>query len=149
MSITYDLLEMFKNDGDDVPEFAFKWSGMDRDERGDPILGNDRFTTMLSHGLSIDRIKGDLKGWKNMLMHYFASSCDRGPSSGESIRWTGKQPVCLTIPWSYYGAIMDTLWGKKLHITKFALWDPANQVNFFIKDPRNPQSAENPLLPAG
>ena len=31
--------------------------------------------------------------------------------------------------------------GEKLHATKFALWDDAAQVNFFIKDPRYPHNA--------
>lgn len=140
MNVTYDMLEMFKNDGDDVPEFAFKWSGMERDERGDPILGSDRFTTMLKHGLSIDRNEGDLKGWKNMLMHYFASCAIADRSVGRILDGLENSPYAdntLVILWSDHGYAL----GEKLHVTKFALWDPANQVNFFIKDPRNPQSA--------
>ena len=140
MDITYDLLEMFKNDGDDVPEFAFSWSGLDRDERGDPILGNDRFTTMLSHGLRIDRNQGDLKGWKNMLKHYFASCAIADRAVGrvlDGLENSSFADNTMVILWSDHGYAL----GEKLHITKFALWDSANQVNFFIKDPRNPQSA--------
>ncbi len=140
MNITYDLLEMYKNDGDDVPEFAFNWSGLARDEKGDPILGNDRFTTMLRHGLSIDRNQGDLEGWKNMLQHYFASCAIADRAVGRILDGLEKSPYAdntLVILWSDHGYAL----GEKLHMTKFALWDDANQINFFVKDPRNPQSA--------
>jgi len=43
----------------------------------------------------------------------------------------------MIILWSDHGYSL----GEKLHVTKFALWDDAAQVNFFVKDPRNPQSA--------
>lgn len=43
----------------------------------------------------------------------------------------------LVILWSDHGYAL----GEKLHVTKFALWDSANRVNFFVKDPRNPQGA--------
>ena len=140
MTVTYDLLELFKQDADDVPEYAFKWSGLSRDKKGKPELGRDRFTAMLEHGLSIDSDQGDLKGWKNMLTHYFASCAVADRAVGRILDGLENSPYAdntMIILWSDHGYAL----GEKLHISKFALWDDANQVNFFIKDPRNPQSA--------
>lgn len=140
MTVTRQLLELFKADGADVPEMAFNWSGLLRDEVGNPVLGNDRFTKMLEHGLEIDPDNGDLKGWKNMLMHYFASCAIADRSVGRILDGLENSPYknnTMVILWSDHGYHL----GEKLHLTKFALWDDAAQVNFFIKDPRNPQNS--------
>ena len=140
MTITYELLEFFKSDSDDLPEFAFKMSGMARDENGIPVLGEDRFVSMLQHGLTIDPDEGDLKGWRNMLTHYFASCAIADRAVGRVLDGLENSPYkdnTMIILWSDHGYSL----GEKLHVTKFALWDDAAQVNFFVKDPRNPQSA--------
>ena len=140
MNITRDLLELFTKDGDDVPEWAFNWSGLSRNAKGEPVIGEDRFTNMLKHGLSIDPDQGDMRGWKNMLTHYFASCAIADRSIGRILDGLENSPYkdnTMIILWSDHGYAL----GEKLHITKFALWDDAAQVNFFIKDPRNPQSA--------
>ena len=140
MTVTYDLLELYKQDSDDVPEYAFKWSGLSRDRNGKPEIGDDRFTSMLKHGLSIDPDQGDLKGWKNMLTHYFASCAVADRAVGRILDGLENSPYgdnTMIILWSDHGYAL----GEKLHVTKFALWDDANQVNFFIKDPRNQQGA--------
>lgn len=140
MTISYDLLELFKQDSDDLPEYAFRMSGMARNENGNPILGEDRFTSLLQHGLGVDPNQGDLKGWKNMLKHYFASCAIADRAVGRILDGLENSPYkdnTMVILWSDHGYAL----GEKLHITKFALWDDAAQVNFFIKDPRNTQSA--------
>ncbi len=140
MSVTRELLEEFTADGDDVPEYAFKFSGMQRDSSGAPTIGSDRFVDVLNHGLSIDPNDGDLQGWKDMLSYYFASCAIADRAVGrildglENSRYKDNTMVVL---WSDHGYHL----GEKLHVTKFALWDDAAQVNFFIKDPRNPQNA--------
>ena len=140
MSITRELLEEFTADGSDVPEYAFKLSGMQRDNNGDPVIGQDRFTDILNHGLSIDPEDGDLQGWKDMLSYYFASCAIADRAVGRVLDGLENSPYkdnTMVILWSDHGYHL----GEKLHITKFALWDDAAQVNFLIKDPRNPQSA--------
>ena len=140
MSITRELLEEFTQDSDDLPEYAFRFSGMARNDAGDPILGNDRFTRMLEHGLSVDPNDGDLTGWKSMLTHYFASCAIADRAVGRILDGLENSPYndnTMIILWSDHGYHL----GEKLHATKFALWDDAAQVNFFIKDPRYPQNA--------
>jgi len=140
MTVTYELLEKFKLDGDDVPEYAFKWSGLSRNAKGEPELGDDRFTLMLEHGRSVDPDEGDLKGWKDMLKHYFASCAIADRAVGRILDGLENSPYAdntMVILWSDHGYAL----GEKLHVTKFALWDSANRVNLFIKDPRNPQGA--------
>ena len=140
MSITRELLEEFTADGDDVPEIAFSMSGLSRDDNGDAVMGSDRFTRILSHGLSVDPNDGDLKGWKDLLMHYFASCAIADRAVGRVLDGLEHSPYkdnTMIILWSDHGYHL----GEKLHITKFALWDDAAQVNFFISDPRHPQSA--------
>lgn len=140
MNITRELLDEFIKDGDDVPEFAFSWSGLARNDEGDAVLGNDRFTRVLSNGLALDAEDGDLKAWKDMLMHYFASCAIADRSVGRVLDGLENSPYrdnTMVILWSDHGYHL----GEKLHVSKFALWDDAAQVNFFIKDPRNPQSA--------
>lgn len=139
MSVTRELLEAFIQDADDVPEMAFQYSGMARNEAGDPILGNDRFTKVLAHGLTKQAQDGDLHGWKDMLMHYFASCAIADRAVGRVLDGLEKSPFkdnTIVILWSDHGYHL----GEKLHVSKFAFWDDAAQVNFFIKDPRNPQS---------
>lgn len=140
MNITRELLEEFTQDADDLPEIAFNFSGMARNESGDPIIGNDRFTRVLSHGLTLDSNDGDLKGWKDMLTHYFASCAIADRAVGRVLDGLENSPYrdnTMVILWSDHGYHL----GEKLHATKFALWDDAAQVNFFIKDPRHPQNA--------
>ena len=140
MSITRELLDEFIQDADDLPEIAFRFSGMARNEDGDPVIGNDRFTRVLSHGLTIDPDDGDLKGWKDMLTHYFASCAIADRAVGRALDGLENSPFkdnTLIVLWSDHGYHI----GEKLHASKFALWDDAAQVNFFIKDPRNPQNA--------
>ncbi|MCZ6674975.1 MAG: sulfatase-like hydrolase/transferase, partial [Verrucomicrobia bacterium] len=140
MNITRELLEEFTADADDLPEAAFSWSGMAVDQNGDGILGNDRFTRVLAQGLTIDPEDGDLKAWKNMLTHYFASCAIADRAVGrvldglENSRFKDNTMIIL---WSDHGYHL----GEKLHATKFTLWDDAAQVNFFIVDPRNKQNA--------
>ncbi|MDB2499803.1 sulfatase-like hydrolase/transferase [bacterium] len=139
MSITRDLLEAFIQDADYVPEMAFKFSGLARNEAGDPILGNDRCTKVLAHGLTKQPQNGDLYGWKDMLMHYFASCAIADRAVGRVLDGLKNSPFkdnTIVILWSDHGYHL----GEKLHVSKFAFWDDAAQVNFFIKDPRNPQS---------
>ena len=140
MSITRELLKEFTQDSDDLPEYAFRFSGMARNEAGDPVLGNDRFTRVLSQGLSIDPNDGDLTAWKSMLTHYFASCAIADRAVGRVLDGLENSPYkdnTMVILWSDHGYHL----GEKLHATKFALWDDAAQVNFFIKDPRHPESA--------
>ena len=75
-----------------------------------------------------------------MLQHYFASCAIADRAVGRILDGLEKSPYAdntLVILWSDHGYAL----GEKLHMTKFALWDDANQINFFVKDPRNPQSA--------
>jgi arylsulfatase A-like enzyme len=140
MSITRELLEEFIADGDDVPEAAFTMSGLNRDKTGKAVMGSDRFTHVLEKGLTQDAKDGDLKAWKDMLMHYFASCAIADRAVGRVLDGLENSPYkdnTMVILWSDHGYHL----GEKLHVSKFAMWDDAAQVNYFIKDPRYPQNA--------
>ncbi len=139
MTITRELLETFIQDADDVPEIAFSFSGLARNKAGKPVLGNDRFTKVLAHGLTKQPEDGDLYGWKDMLRHYLASCAIADRAVGrvlDGLENSAFKDNTMVILWSDHGYHL----GEKLHVSKFAFWDDAAQVNFFIKDPRNPQS---------
>ena len=139
MNVTRELLEYFVNDIMDIPPLGQRFTGGAIDDHGDPVLGRDRFVEMLKHGLSLDPEDGDLKGWKDMLMHYFACVATADRAVGRLLDGLEKSPFAdktMVILWSDHGYHL----GEKLHVSKFTFWDDAARVYFIIKDPRNPQS---------
>ncbi len=139
MTVNEALLDLYTQDGDDIPEFAFGWSGLSRDESNLPIIGNDRFVDILTHGNTVDPQGGDLQGWRDMLAHYFASSAIADRAVGRLLDGLENSPYkdnTVVILWSDHGYHL----GEKLHQTKFTLWDAGARVNFIIKDPRRSQS---------
>lgn len=140
MTVTRELLEYFIDDVIDIPPQGLSYTGGDIDDDGDPVLGNDRFVRMLEHGHSIDPEDGDLKGWKDMLKHYFACVATADRSVGRLLDGLENSPYAdntMVILWSDHGYHL----GEKLHVTKFTFWEDAARVYFIIKEPRNPQSA--------
>lgn len=140
MTVTQELLQYFINDVIDIPPLGLRYTGGAIDDDGDPVLGNDRFVRMLEHGLSIDPEGGDMKGWKDMLKHYFACVATADRAVGRLIEGLENSPYAdntMVVLWSDHGYHL----GEKLHETKFTFWDDAARVYFIVKDPRNPQSA--------
>ncbi len=139
MTVNQELLDLYTQDGDDLPDFAFGWSGLSRDESNMPVIGNDRFVDILTHG-AVDANDGGLQGWRDMLAHYFASSAIADRAVGRLLEGLDNSPYkdnTVVILWSDHGYHL----GEKLHQTKFTLWDAGARVNFVIKDPRRSQSA--------
>lgn len=140
MTVTRDLLQFFIDDASDLPSIGLGYSGSSIDDKGDAVLGKDRFVEMLQHGLSIDSVDGDLKAWKDMLMHYFASVATADRAIGRLLDGLDNSKYAdntMVVLWSDHGYHL----GEKMHVTKFTLWEDATRVCFIIKDPNNPKSA--------
>jgi arylsulfatase A-like enzyme len=139
MAVTKELLHYFRDDAGDLPEEAYKWSGMSV-KNGMPAIGSDRFVDILKHGKKLQPNEGDLMGWKRMLQHYFACCAIADRSVGRLLDGldAGKHSKnTMIILWSDHGYHL----GEKLHETKFTLWDAGANVNLLISDPRHPGSA--------
>lgn len=138
MTITRELLDEFTRDAGDLPELAYNWCGLAVDAAGHPQIGRDRFVDILNHGKQLQPQDGDLRGWKEMLQHYFASCAIADRCVGRLLDGLDSGPFAdntMVILWSDHGYHL----GEKLHETKFTLWDDGAQVNFIISDPRHKQ----------
>jgi len=141
MTLTRELLQYFIDDASDLPPVGLRYSGCTIDgASGDPVLNKDRFIDVLEHGLTIDTVDGDMDGWKDMLMHYFACVATADRAVGRLLDGLENSLYAnntMVILWSDHGYHL----GEKIHVSKFTLWDDGSRVYFIIKDPRNPQSA--------
>ena len=140
MTLSEELLEYFVEDGRDLPEDALRWIGITLNDAGDPVIGKERFVDILTQGNRVAGPGGDLAGWKDMLMHYFASCAIADRAVGRLLDGLDASPYrdnTMVILWSDHGFHL----GEKIHQTKFTLWDDGSRVNFLIRDPRYPEAA--------
>ena len=140
MTVTRELLDYFTKDAGDLPDEAYRLSGLAVDSKGLPTIGKDRFVDILNHGNKVGGEDGDLMGWKRMLQHYFASCAIADRCVGRLLDGLDASPHAkntMVILWSDHGYHL----GEKLHETKFTLWDDGANVNFIVSDPRFPSSA--------
>jgi arylsulfatase A-like enzyme len=134
MSVSREMFNELLQDSNDLPDYALKWTRLGKS--GDNMFINKgRFAPILKQGLSVDPINGDLRGWKDMLQHYFASTAIADRSVGRLLDGLEQSPYkdnTVVIVWSDHGFHL----GEKMHFTKFTLWEDAARTPFFIFDPR-------------
>ncbi len=141
MTITYELLDHYIQDGADIPlEAQWYGGGFGMGEDGQVEMSRSRFRGVLRRGLEVQPDGGDLKAWKSMARHYFAVTALADRAVGRVLDALEASPYSdntMVILWSDHGYHL----GEKLHTCKFTLWNQASRMPFMIKDPRFPQSA--------
>ncbi len=140
MTVTHELLDFFIQDGADMSRGGLGFSGIQLGEDGEREMGRSNFNGVLRNALEVDPEDGDLRAWREMLAHYFASTAVADRAVGRILDALEASPYSdntMVILWSDHGFHL----GEKLHLGKFTLWNQAARAPFMIMDPRFPESA--------
>lgn len=131
MSVDRNLLETFQNDRDDLPP-----QGLHRVNRPP-----QDFSEILSHGLTVDPLNGDVEGWKHYIQAYLACVAYADKCVGRLLDGLENSPYAnntMVVLWSDHGYHI----GEKNHFQKQTLWERAIKVPFLISMPGQTESAE-------